>query len=109
EVGGAEVHLLEEPEPEDEDGGDLDDRDEEEDDHEAENARARIQEDVGAENRGYRTRGAERGGGRVGSDEDLRSERYEPAGEVEADVARVPHRVLDVGPEDREEEHVAGE
>ena len=74
--------------PSSSDGGHLDDRDEEDDEHEREHARARIEQQVAAEHRGDRARGAERRRGRVGADEHLRGERDEAAEQVEGEIAQ---------------------
>src|ERR1700681_1727309 len=108
QAGAAEVELLQEPEAEQEYGRDLDDSYEEHDEHEAEYARARVEHDVAAEHRGDRSGSAQRRRGRIGIDDHLSRQRDEPAEQVEDDESPRPHRILDVGAEDRQKEHVAG-
>ena len=101
--------LVEEPAAEVDPGGDLD----EEDEHERPDARGRVEDEEGAEHGGDRAAGAEirnaSGCRRAEEQGDrcLRHRRDEAAGDVEAEVAEVPERVLDVLAEDGEEEHVA--
>ncbi len=73
----------------------------------AEHPRAGVEQDVAAEHGGDGAGGAERGSGGARVDGHLGAERDEPAEQVEDDEAHPPHGVLDGGPEDGEEDHVA--
>src|SRR5512133_3822981 len=100
--------LVDDPAAEVDPGRDLD----EEDEHQRADVCAWVENDEGAEDSGDRAAGPERwdarGGRRAEEQRDggLRHRRGEAAGDVEAEVAEVPVRVLDVLAEDGEEEHV---
>src|SRR5262245_27938905 len=100
--------LVEEPEAEEDVGGNP----HEPNHDEREYARSRIEHEVRAEHRGDRAGGAQVRSVCVGSrageqcHRGLRHHRDEAAGEVEQKVANRPESVLDILPEDRQEEHV---
>jgi len=83
--------------------------DEEDDRDQRRHPRFREQQQVGAEDSGDGTRGADRRHARGGVEERVGQRREEAAGDVEDEIAEVVEAVLDVVAEDPEVEHVAAE
>jgi hypothetical protein len=98
--------LHQEPDAERDKRRHMHDRDE----HAEENQRAhggvRMQQHIGAEHTGDGAARAHHGNGRARVDRALHHGRSDPAQEIEDEVARVAHGVLDIVAEDPEEQHV---
>ena len=93
--------------PEDDDRRHLEQLVEEAEEHERQDPGAGEQDDVRAQRRGDRARGADERDRRVRVDHDLRERRRDPADEVEQQERDRAEAVLDVVAEDPQEQHVA--
>src|SRR5215212_5012058 len=105
----AAQELQDEPQDQDDDRRHLDQLIEEAEEHQRQDARSRIQDEIGAEDRRDRAgRSDQRGAGRRVR-EDLAEGGHHPAGQVEQEEAKAAEAVLDVVAEDPQIEHVAAQ
>src|SRR5579863_2031721 len=103
----ARDELHEEPQRQEDQSRNLDETDEEAQEHESHDAGSWVQHEVGAEDPRDRSRGADRGYGRMRSSERLGEEGGVARKQVENHEASVAEAVLDVVAEDPEKQHVA--
>jgi hypothetical protein len=101
--------LGDEPEEQVDDRGQFDGGEHEEQRHEADDAGLREQQHVGAQNAGNGAAGTDHRNAAAGHEEDLEQGSGDATHDVEDQVAKVAHALLDVVAEDEQGPHVAEE
>lgn len=106
----ADIQDLEQkPEPEDIGGGDGNDGDVKEEKDESHDSGPRIEDEVGSEDTGNSSAGADHRHPGVGTEDDLDQARSQPAKYIEKDKPEGAEKILYVVPEYPQEQHVAQE